>query len=412
LKHLKKLMANIRSDHQFASVDANTLVSTHPSTVYLGVNKELRGQKQRVSTAPVEWESSPNPPGKKYLIIGPAWIGDMVMAQVLFKRLKQREPTSIIHVAAPAWTQALLARMPEVQKIIPLPFKHGELGLRKRYQMGRALRGEQYDHAIILQISYKSALIPFFANILQRTGARTEFRYGVLNDIRVLNKQDYPLMIQQYAAFAEPQQPALSAQELPWPKLIVSAKNRALCQQKYHIPLDDRPILALCPGAEYGPAKRWPSQHFAAVANAKLNEDWQVWILGSPNDQTVAEEIQHLTHQRCLNLTGETTLLDAIDLLSLANIVLSNDSGLMHIASALDLPVVVIYGSSSPRYTPPLTQKVNIQSLNLTCSPCFKRHCPLSHTNCLKQLLPEQILAALNTLSVISKPLLSTEGAS
>ena len=323
----------------------------------------------------------------KILIIGPAWIGDMVMAQTLFKLLKQRNPDIIIHVLAPNWTAPLLKRMPEVDKILILPFKHGELALYKRYVLGKNLRKENYAQAIVLPNSFKSALIPFWARIPRRTGWRGEMRYGLINDIRVQERVQNiePLpMIQQFATLALEKNETMP-EKLPWPELQIKNAGKKINQS----------ILALCPGAEFGPAKRWPAAYFAEVARHKLEEDWQVWIFGGKNDQDIAAEIQRLTNDACVDLTGKTNLEEAIDLLALATVVVSNDTGLMHIAASLKRPLIVIYGSSSPQFTPPLTKDVQILSLNLSCSPCFKRKCPLKHYQCLQNLKPHMVQSLL-----------------
>jgi heptosyltransferase-2 len=221
---------------------------------------------------------------QKILIIGPAWIGDMVMAQTLFKLLKQRLPKSIIHVLAPKWTSPVLERMPEVDKVLVSPFTHGELALYKRYKLGKSLRQENYDQAIVLLNSFKSALIPFWARILRRTGWRGEMRYGLLNDIRILNKNKLPLMIQRFAALGLDKSEVLP-ETLPWPELMAK-KNKSVAEK----------VLALCPGAEFGPAKRWPAKYFAEVANNKLAEGWQIWLFGSKNDAKIAAEIQLIMH--------------------------------------------------------------------------------------------------------------------
>ncbi len=337
-------------------------------------------------------------PAKKILIIGPAWVGDMVMAQSLFKTIKQAHPDAIIDVLAPNWSSALLERMPEVNQALVLPFAHGELQLRKRWQIGARLRTENYQQAIILPNSWKSALIPFAARIPIRTGWMRELRYGLLNDIRYLNKEALPLMIQRFIALGLPKNAALPAQaQLPKPALQVNQLSINATLTKFNL-TQTKPILALCPGAEFGPAKRWPSSHYAKIAAAKLKEGWAVWLFGSPKDQPVAAEIQQETQHACIDLTGKTNLGEAVDLLSLANLVVSNDSGLMHIAAALQRPLVVVYGSSSPRFTPPLNERVKIISLELPCSPCFQRECPLGHLNCLKQLSPDLVLQAIHDL--------------
>jgi len=323
----------------------------------------------------------------KILIVGPAWIGDMVMAQTLFKLLKQRHPNVIIHVLASKWTSSLLERMPEVDRILISPFGHKELNLYKRYIFGKGLRTENYHQAIILPNSFKSALIPFWARISCRTGWRGEMRYGLINDMRILDKSKLPLMIQRFAALGLNQNESLPEQ-LPWPALRAQPFSKKVKQS----------VLVLCPGAEYGPTKQWPANYFAEVARSKLTAGWQVWIFGSKKDQIIANKIQQLTDNVCIDFTGKTSLQQVIDLMPLANAVVSNDTGLMHIAAGLHRPLVVIYGSSSPQFTPPLTRNAQIVSLNLSCSPCFKKLCPLKHVNCLINLTPEVVLAALNAL--------------
>ena len=330
---------------------------------------------------------------RKILVVGPAWVGDMMMAQVLFQLLRQQNPSAEIHVLAPAWSEALLSRMPEVTKSIVLPFGHGQFQLRKRYLFAKQLRVEKYDRAFILPNSFKSALIPFFAKIPKRTGFLGESRYGLLNDIYYLDKENLPKMIDRFAALAYPKK-ALLAANLPTPYLLHNQNNSDNVLQKFDLTKDQK-ILALCPGAEYGPSKCWPPEYYAAVANQKLKEGWAVWIFGSNNDSATAAIIQSHTAQQCVNLTGKTNLSEAVDLLSLATAVVTNDSGLMHIACALNRKVIALYGSTSPDFTPPLSENAVVLKLNLECQPCFERVCPLKHHHCMRQLMPERVLLEL-----------------
>lgn len=319
---------------------------------------------------------------RKILIVGPSWVGDMMMAQVLFQLLRQQNPDCELHVLAPKWSEALLSCMPEINKSIVLPFGHGELQLKKRFQFAKQLRAEKYDQAIVLPNSLKSALIPYWANIPKRTGWLGEYRFGLLNDVRYLDKKQLPKMVERFAALAFSKNTVLPA-NLPTPKLTIQKNNLAKPAQ---------PLLILCPGAEFGSAKCWPPKHYAAVANQKLSEGWAVWILGSPRDSKIAEEIQQKTNQRCHNLAGKTTLAEAVDLLSLAKVVIANDSGLMHIAAALDCFVIALYGSTSPNFAPPLSANAKILTLNLDCQPCRQRECPLKHHHCMELLSPEWVL--------------------
>ena len=336
------------------------------------------------------------------LIIGPAWVGDMVMAQTLFILLREHNPDINIDVLAPDWNKPLLERMGQVNNALSLPFKHGELNCRGRYKIAKLLRHKNYDQAIVLPNSWKSALIPFWAKISLRTGWRGEMRYGLLNDCRILDKTKLPLMIQRFCALALPGRQKLP-DYLPRPSLVSQEEKISVAIDKHHIKTD-KPIMALCPGAEFGPAKRWPARHYAKVAKSKLERGYQVWLFGSSNDQATAAEIQKEVNNTCVDLTGKTSLAEAIDLLSLADCVVSNDSGLMHIAAALARPLVVLYGSSSPGFTPPLSDNVEILSENLACSPCFQRECPLKHLNCLRNLQSERVLDALMRLKPNESP--------
>ena len=343
----------------------------------------------------------------RILIVGPSWVGDMVMAQSLFKELKRLHPQCYIDVLAPAWSRPLLDRMPEVARGIDMPVGHGQLLLKERYRLGVSLRAEKYDQAILLPNSLKSALIPAFAEIEIRTGWRGEWRYGLLSDIRKLDKKRYPLMVQRFIALAHSAGTVLpeKALDFPLPELVVDAALRADVLKKYQLNTK-RPILVLCPGAEFGPAKRWPEQHYAEVASQKIQAGWQVWLMGSQKDVEVCQTIKAYQsnddHLQVHNLAGVTALAEAIDLMSLADCVVSNDSGLMHIAAALGRPLVGVYGSTSPKFTPPLSDQVSIESVDVDCRPCFSRECPKTpesgYMQCLETLSAQKVLAAIDNL--------------
>jgi heptosyltransferase-2 len=321
------------------------------------------------------------------------------MAQTLFQCLKQRHGECDIDVLAPEWSRPILERMPEVRTALSFPLGHGALELATRRKIGKSLAG-QYDQAILLPNSMKSALVPFFAGIPKRTGWRGEFRYGLLNDVRTLDKQRYPLMIERFMALAY--EPGAQLQRpYPRPDLRIDATTRDTALAKFGLSLD-RPVLALCPGAEFGESKRWPAEHYAKVAETKVREGWQVWLFGSKNDHPVGESIRERLipglREEAVNLSGETSLAEAIDLLSCADAVVSNDSGLMHVAAALNRPLVAVYGSTSPGFTPPLADQVEIVQLGIECSPCFDRTCRFGHYNCLRLLEPESVVRALGSL--------------
>lgn len=338
---------------------------------------------------------------KQILIVGPSWVGDMVMAQSLFIALKQQHPNCLIDVLAPAWSLPILERMPEVRRGIIMPVGHGALQWSTRTEVAEQLKPVGYDQAILLPNSLKSALIPFLAGIPERTGWRGEMRYFLVNDIRLLSKKRYPLMVQRFVAMAHEPGYIPSPEECPNPRLVVDDALVPSTLTEFSLG-GDQPFLALCPGAEFGPAKRWPEQHYAAVARQFVERGYRVALFGSDNDRQVAADIIGLVDEgqrdQCVSLAGETSLAQAVDILSAAAAVVSNDSGLMHIAAALGRPLVSVYGSTSPGFTPPLSERVSVENIAVDCGPCFQRECPQGHLKCLQELKPEQIVRALDRL--------------
>lgn len=301
------------------------------------------------------------------LVIGPSWVGDMMMSHSLYQTLKQQYPDCNIDVLAPNWCKPLLARMPEVRNALTMPIGHGSFALAERFKIGKSLRN-QYDMAIVLPNSLKSAFIPLFAKIAVRRGWKGESRYFFLTDLRA-NKKDYPMMVQRYVALGYEKSAVPNAVDLkiPTPYLQVNSnevadtlktfeKQTALCE--------NRPAIGFCPGAEFGPAKRYPHYHYAKLAEILIERGYAIRLFGSAKDVEVGEQIRsalplELQHY-CINLAGQTSLNQAVDLISDCAAVVSNDSGLMHIAAAVNRPLVALYGPTSPQYTPPLSEKAVI----------------------------------------------------
>jgi len=335
-------------------------------------------------------EKNPKKTVEKILVLGPAWVGDMVLAQSLFKILKENRPDCIIDVAAPAWTLPLLERMPEVNSKIALTFKHGELAFWQRIAFGKSLKNAGYTQSIILTNSLKSALLPWAAGIKKRTSFLGEMRYGLINDIRPLDKTVLKKTVDRFVTLGLAIGEKLPT-TIPNPTLVTHTENALKTLSILGIQAPEQKVLGLCPGAEYGEAKRWPAEYYASVANDALNKGWQVWLFGSEKDVPVTNQINQLTQNRCHDFGGKTKLGEAIDLMGLCDTVISNDSGLMHVAAALDKNLIAIFGSSDPYHTPPMSNKAVVKYLNLDCSPCFQRECPLMHLNCLKQIHPQTI---------------------
>ncbi|MEK7991738.1 MAG: lipopolysaccharide heptosyltransferase II [Thiotrichaceae bacterium] len=331
------------------------------------------------------------------LIIAPSWVGDMVMAQSLFKFLKLERQNIVIDVLAPEWSAALLKLMPEVRRIITLDIEHGELAWDKRRQLGEELRREHYQQVIVLPNSWKSALIPYWTKSPLRTGYKGEMRYGLLNDVRAKNKLILRRTVDQFVALGMAKNdPRIGQITPPTPYLSIGNVSRSL--EKLNLERPTQPILVLCPGAEYGIAKQWPLEYYAILSKKVIAQGWKVWILGSSKDITVGARVEALSGSgeiNCTSFCGQTDLADAVNLLSLANAIVTNDSGLMHVAAALDKKLIAIYGSSTPVMTPPLSRHAKILYHGLSCSPCFKRTCRYQHYQCLRNIKPEQVLNLL-----------------
>lgn len=347
----------------------------------------------------------------KILVIGPSWVGDMMMSQSLYRTLKAEHPDATIDVMAPAWCRPLLSRMPEVNEALAMPLGHGALALGERYRLGKALRDRHYQRAYVLPGSFKSALVPFFAGIPQRTGWRGEMRYGLLNDLRVLDKPAFPLMVERYVALAYDASRINSARDLPqpllWPRLQVEEQEKIETAALFALTAD-RPIIGFCPGAEFGPAKRWPHYHYATLAQQLIAAGYQVVLFGSAKDRETGDQIRQTLdeagRQYCRNLAGETKLEQAVILLAHCRAVVTNDSGLMHIAAALNRPLVALYGPSSPDFTPPLSQQARVIRLITGYHKVRKGEAEQGYHQSLIDIPPARVMEELTTLLSQQEP--------
>jgi len=324
---------------------------------------------------------------ERILIVAPSWVGDAILSEPLVAVLREPLGEPIVDVLAPPWCAPVYARVRGIGRIIENPLGHGELGLGRRRALAREIRARAYTRAFILPNSFKSALIPWLAGIPRRVGYAAEGRRALLTETRRLDHKTFPRLVDRFVALAVPKGRLIPTP--PAPVLVPNAANATAAMRALTLSTR-RPIAILCPGAEYGPAKRWPAEHFITLARSLLDEGYAVWLLGSPNDQPAALPIAAAIPS-VRDLTGRTDLGMAIDLLSLASVVVSNDSGLMHAAAAVGRPLVALFGSSSPEYTPPLSPLAHVAKIDIACSPCFQRECPLGHFKCMRELDVEQV---------------------
>ncbi|MBK0391462.1 lipopolysaccharide heptosyltransferase II [Ramlibacter algicola] len=325
------------------------------------------------------------------LVIAPQWIGDAVMTEPLLRRLRHRGED--LTVGAVPWVAPVYRAMPEVGRVIEFPFQHGGLQFGARRRLARDLEGH-FDAAYVLPNSLKSALLPFLASIPKRIGYLGEARVGLLTH-RLKNPANKPPMVAFYSALSGDR----DGLEQDRPRLHVPRVEVEAALQAHG--LQERGYVVFAPGAEFGPSKRWPDKHYAALA-ASL--DVPIVLLGSGKDREVADRIvQGAPSARCLNLAGQTKLEQAFALIAGAQAMASNDSGLMHVAAALAVPQVALFGSSSPLHTPPLNDRAQVVWLKddptyqppLDCAPCFQRECPLGHHRCLEDVAPQRVAQLL-----------------
>ncbi len=330
-------------------------------------------------------------PGDRVLVIAPSWVGDAILSEPLIARLRETAVTARVDVVAPPWCGPVYARMRGVGRVIEAAAGHGSFALSARRRLGRELRKARYTHAYVLPNTWKSALVPWFARVPARIGFVGEARYGLLTDARRLDARAMPPLVTRYASLAMPRGTPAAAPTAP--VLVPDRANLAAAVAALALERD-RPVAVLCPGAEFGPAKRWPVEHFAALGRMLADDGYAIWILGSPNDRPIAAALVAALGSAVpgvADLTGRTDLGSAIDLLSAATLVVSNDSGLMHAAAAVGARLVALFGSSSPAYTPPLSPTARIARIDIACSPCFKRECPLGHFKCMRELTPQLV---------------------
>lgn len=329
------------------------------------------------------------------LIVGPSWVGDMVMAASLVSVLRERWPERPIDMLAPPSSLPIATLIPGIERTIALALGHGELGLFDRWRIGRGLSARNYGTAIILPRAFKAAIAPFAARIPERIGYAAEGRSILLTDARPDSARKSARTIDRFVALAGPRDaPPVS------PRPVLEQPRAAGNALETELQLDlSLPSIGFCPGAEYGPAKRWPAEKFAALARIAHQAGYRVRLFGGPRDKDITGKIAKEAGVPLDDLAGRTSLVDAARLLARCDVVVSNDTGLMHVAGALDRPLVVLYGSSSEVMTPPTAPNAEAVFLDLDCRPCFKRECPLGTLACLEGIMPDQVFAAVRRVA-------------
>ncbi len=327
------------------------------------------------------------------LVVAPAWVGDLVMCQSLFIVLRRAHPDARIDVLAPEWAGPLLARMPEVDAHLPLPVEHGRLRPAVQARVAREVRRRGYARAIITRRALKAALIPFLAGIPRRTGILGEHRHFLINDVRAVDAQTHRWAVERMAVLGMEAGATPGVDGVPWPRLRVDeAEGRAAAGRLGLPEVGDDGIVAMAPGAAFGPAKRWPLERWTELARKVASRGRRVWIFGGEGERAAGEAIAAAGGERAVSLCGRTSLGEVVDLMARCETVVSNDSGLMHVAAASGPRVVALFGSTSPHDTPPLDRRARVIYRALACSPCHARSCPLGHHRCMRDISVDEVL--------------------
>lgn len=328
------------------------------------------------------------------LVVTPGWVGDVVMCQSLLMTLRAQAPAARLDVLAPEWARSLLERMPEIDSVLGLPVGHGQLRPLTQWAVAREVRRRRYDRAIVTRRSFKAGLVPFLARIPVRTGIRGEARYGLINDVRAVDGQSHPSAVVRLAVLGMPAGARPRPDEVPWPALRTDPDRAAQLVDTLGLAGEGTPV-GLAPGAAFGPAKRWPQDRWESLARALTARGHRVWIFGAQGEVVEGEAIARAGGPGAVSLCGRTALADVVDLMARCEAVVSNDSGLMHVAAAAGARVVALFGSTSPVNTPPLQSDAEVIWLRLECSPCYARTCPLGHLQCLKGIDVDDVVSAV-----------------
>lgn len=343
----------------------------------------------------------------KIVVVAPSWIGDAIVAQPLIRVLKQRHPETVVDVVANRIVAPVYTRMAEVDGIFDSPLKHGQLNWSGICQTADLLSKRHYDEAIVLPNSFKSALITWRAKIPVRRGFLGEARFFLLNEIVSRDPKRRLRLVDRYLMLADSKSSPIAANDaFSPPNLASSPETQGRLLARFGL-ADNNRFIAFCPGAEYGPAKRWPVEHYGILAHLLVEQGYLVCLVGSEKDREIGQAIvaaSGVKPENCKNLCGETTLDEAIDLLAAAAFAVTNDSGLMHVAASVGTPLVAIYGSTDPNYTPPLSESAIVVQNPQPCSPCFKRTCRYDHYRCLKSITPETVFQNITGISAPRHP--------
>lgn len=327
---------------------------------------------------------------KKILVRGTNWIGDAVMTLPAIASIRKTFPSAEVQVLAKPWVAEVYKLSPDVDRIFLFKEPGEHQGIAGKLKLASELKKENFDLAIYLQNAIEAAILGWLARIPLRAGYDSDCRGFLLThpvrrtkEIKQVYQVDYYLnMVKSLGCEQASRDVTLSASK------IKDISDRCLEERG----LSGVPVLiGLAPGAMYGPAKRWFPERFGAVAK-KLTETFvsRAIIFGSKGDMEVAQTVQDAIGGTAINIAGRTDLSEAIALISRCSIFITNDSGLMHVAGALGVPTLAIYGSTNPVTTPPPGKKSVIVRKEVPCSPCLKQVCPTDF-RCMEEISVDEV---------------------
>lgn len=336
---------------------------------------------------------------KRLLIRSTNWIGDAIMTTPAVRAIRRNFPNARISMLAKPWVAPVFAHSPHVDEIIVFDAGGRHAGVFGTLRLAKDLRKGRYDAAILLQNAIEAAIIAFLAGIPRRIGFDTDGRRLLLTHpvhrtkaIKAIHQTGYYLKILEGAGMTAGR-PTLELHLDP-------ADTRRAAQMRAEFGIaPGRPLIGLNPSATFGPAKQWFPERYAALGDL-LNKELGALILifGGPSDRELGRTITGLMSAPAIDLSGRTSLGEAMALIDRCTAFVTNDSGLMHVAAALGTPLVAVFGSTNWTTTSPFSDTSRIVRVPIACSPCMQPVCPLGHMNCMRQVSVAMVADAVKDL--------------
>lgn len=332
---------------------------------------------------------------RRVLIVCPSWLGDIILLQSLLQLIKSRDSSQQIDVIGPASAQSLLGRMGEITNTWTLPNPQVKSGVSEFVQIVAKIKQQHYSQAITLSQNTQAHLILFLARIPHRTGCSGLVNSRLLTDARIIDKKKHPLMMQRYLLLGLPKNAEILSQ-VTLPRLNVDTQNCEALMRRLQLFLEAGPVLVVCFDDGIDPSKSWPLEHYQEVIQKMIDQGWQVWVFDRSHKRYAAKKItMELQNPRCYDLSSAVNLVDMLDLMSVADQVLTCESSLMHIVHAIGVKSVVLCGCAASHIRPPLSSYAQTIKAEHACHPLSTGGALLGKHSCMGQIKPDEVVNAI-----------------